>query len=251
MKNELTIDIPEVITKEDIESTLQKVGVKGLDREKVKELGVFQRLSYLICAMHSLIAVAYKIYGSVDSLFDLMGIKRHSIKQACNRFETEYERWEHFWHEYQSDKGMQEMNKDVQDLYKQFMRWAGLPLQWNLGDEQRAKENTEPLIEIPLEDRILRLYRDAAEKETEIIEETWAVMMSDPDSEGFKQLQSVECNLDKATAQMVAKRMSAEDHTKLYTACMVQQIKETRTEVVPYKAFMDGVTKGDIKKVRR
>lgn len=246
----MVIDIPEVISKEDVEKKLGRIGVKGLDRDKVKELGIFQRLSHLICAMHSLTMVSYRIYGQVENLFGDIGVMKHELKKACQDYEKAYIKWEHFWSDYQTDEGMREMSEDGEDLFNQFMRWASLPTTWTYGAPQRTEPDTDPLIEIDLKDRMVRLYRDVAEKDTKDIEEQWAVMCADND-DGIKKLCCVENGMDKASAQMCAKRMSAEDPDKIYTMSLIQDIEETRTEVIPYKAYLKGEMIGDVKKVRK
>ena len=59
----------------------------------------------------------------------------------------------------------------------------------------------------------------------------------------------VERGMDRSSAQMSAKRMSANDPGRLYTASKLESIVEKRLEVIPYKAFLDGDMIGDVKSV--
>jgi hypothetical protein len=132
------------------------------------------------------------------------------------------------------------------------MRWAGLPVRWELGQRQDAVGDREPLIEIERDDRIWRLYRDVAERELTEDEETdreeWAVFSSNR-PEDKETMTCVERGINKADASMVAKRMSANDPERIYTVCRMQVVKERRLEVIPFRAFLSGQTIGSIKKV--
>ncbi len=254
MKNELHIPIHRAIDKEAIRKRIQHVGVKGLDIDKAEELGLVSRISNLLCAMHCLTMASNNIYGEVNYLFDLARIKKHEIKRACQEFQQAYDRWYMFWREYQTVDGMQEMNREAEDLVEQYMRWAGLPVRWELGDPQDAPRDTEPLIEIDRDedDRIWRLYRDVAESEPIEDDETerdeWAVFSSDL-HDGVNTMTCVERGIGKADVQMVAKRMSAADPDRLYTANRLQVVKERRLEVIPVKAFLGGQVIGSVKSV--
>ena len=144
------------------------------------------------------------------------------------------------------------MNDQGADLMEQFMRWACLPVHWELGQPQQTSGEQEPMIEIEREDQIWRLYRDVVESELMEDEETehdeWAVFRSDrPD--GKKTMTCVERGVGKADVAMVAKRMSADDPGRLYVVHKLQVIKERRLEAIPHKAFYNGEKIGDIKKV--
>jgi hypothetical protein len=132
MNNELHIPLHRAIDKEAIRKRIQHVGVKGLDIDKAEELGLMSRISNLLCAMHCLMMASNNIYGEVNALFDLAQIKKHEIKRACQEFQQAYDRWYKFWREYQTVGGVQEMNREAEDLVEQYMRWAGLPVRWEI-----------------------------------------------------------------------------------------------------------------------
>ena len=97
MDKELYIPIHRDIDKEAIKKRIQHVGVKGLSIENAEQLGLFSRISSLICAMHCLTKVSHDLYGQVDYLFGLAHVKKHEIKRACIEFETACDRWFKFW----------------------------------------------------------------------------------------------------------------------------------------------------------
>ena len=66
---------------------------------------------------------------------------------------------------------------------------------------------------------------------------------------GKSTMTCVERGMDKSSAFMSAKRMSANDADRLYTASKFEKITETRLEVVPFKAYLNGDMIGDIKSV--
>lgn len=253
MNNELHIPLHRAIDKEAIRKRIQHVGVKGLDIDKAEELGLMSRISNLLCAMYCLTMAANNLYGQVDFLFGLAQVKKHEIKRACQEFERAYDRWYKFWREYQTVTEVQEMNREAEDLVEQYMRWAGLPVRWELGQPQDAPRETEPLIEIDRDDRIWRLYRDVAESELieddETEREEWAVFSSSGHQDGTNTMTCVERGISKADVQMVAKRMSAADPDRLYTASRLQVVKERRLEVIPTKAYLGGQAIGSVKSV--
>ena len=102
---------------EDIAAKVRTIGVRGLDLEKAKELGVFQRISLLLCAAHSSIMAAYRIYGGVDYLLSELGATRHDIKREMNNFEKSIDRFVNFWTGYYANgQASIEMNEEVENL---------------------------------------------------------------------------------------------------------------------------------------
>lgn len=248
MKREIVTPIHRAIDKEAIRNGIRHVGVKGLDIAKAEELGIMSRISNLLCAMHCLTMTAHRIYGEVDYWFGVAGVKKHEIKRACVEFENAYDRWFKFWRGYQTVDGILEMNSQMEDLLEQYMRWSQIPVRWNPGDKQDAYSEREPMIEIDKGDKIMRVYRDIVESELVDVVEEWAVMRADT-TEGKSTMTCVERGMDKASAQMSAKRASANEHGRLYTASKFETITEKRLEVIPIKAFQNGEMIGDIKSV--
>ena len=193
--------------------------------------------------------VVYTLLGIGGSALYAIYTGRHEIKKACQDFGKAYDRWFKFWRGYQTVDGVLEMNSETADLVEQFMRWSQLPVRWEVGQPQDAPREHEPMIEIDREDRIWRVYRDVAENDTTADEqEEWAVMRSDQPN-GRSTMTCVERGMDRSSAQMSAKRMSANDPGRLYTASKLESIVEKRLEVIPYKAFLDGDMIGDVKSV--
>jgi hypothetical protein len=52
--------------------------------------------------------------------------------------------------------------------------------------------------------------------------------------------------MDKASALMVAKRLSDENKDNIYSASIIRDLVEKRTEVMPFKAFKANETVGKI-----
>lgn len=232
---------------ENVAKRIRTAGVRGLSTEKASELGVFNRLSFLLCAMHSSICAAYRIYGGVDYLLTEMGSKRHEIKKACCDFEAAYDKFVAFWRGYQTKEGVMEMNDEVEALFHQIMRWAQLPEDWQLGDVQHTDDDTDVLIKIDADEKLLKLHRATVESEAVgDVEEEYCVLRYE---DGSKQQHCVERGMDRASAQMVAKRMSADDTAHIYTAAVLQTMTERRVDIMPIKAYKANKTIGNIRKV--
>ena len=251
MRNELALSVGEVVSVDAVKGCVGRHRVRYFDMARAQELGLFSRVSTLLCAMYGLTAVAWRIYGEVDYWFSVAGCKRHEIKKACSDFEKEYDAWYRFWRSYQTVQGVQDLNAESEDLFMQYMRWIGIPVSWKLGDDQHLPAETEPLIEVDRGEKIWRLYRDVAERErVGDTEESWCVMVADSDG-GSHVMRSVETGMDRSSAQMSAKRMSANDPSRLYFAYKTETFTERRTEAVPYKAYEGGNVVGSIKRVIR
>ena len=94
---------------------------------------------------------------------------------------------------------------------------------------------------------MLRFHRSVVEsKIVSDVKESW--MVTRFNRKTHNQV-SVEENMDKASAQMVAKRMSEEDPENIYTASCVREYTQKVTEVLPSKAFKANKTVGTIRKV--
>ena len=225
--------------------------VRGLSVEKAKELGIFQRMSLLLCGMHSLNAAAYRIYGGVDYLLEILGAdKKHEIRVACGAFQRAFDDFINFWSRYYNGGSAQvEMNGEVEELYHQFMRWAQLPESWALGDPQNVADETESMLVVREDssDRELKFYRSTLSSDViGDIKESW--MVTRYNRRMRKQVSEGE-DMDKASAQMVAKRLSAEDPDNIYTASCVREYDQHVEEVLPMKAYKANKVIGDIRKV--
>lgn len=233
---------------DDVEKRVMTVGVRGLDADKAKELGLWNRISYLLCAAHSSIMAAYRIYGGVDYLMSELGAKRNQIAKEMNTFEKSVDRFVSFWTGYYA-KGdaAKEMNEEVESLYHKIMDWAQLPEYWQLGDNQHTDSKEFALRVQRNGERDLFFHKSVLE--SEIVEEpteSWCVTKYD---DVTKQQTTVEVNMDKASAMMVAKRLSSQDTESIYTASMVTEFVERRTEVTPYKCYKNNETIGKLKKL--
>lgn len=229
----------------DVQKKVQVVGIKNLDVSKAKELGLFDRISNLMCLFHTTISAAYSVYGKMDYLLGACNIQKRDIQKACNDFERSVNKFLTFWTDYyaKGDAGV-EINREKEILYHQLMQWAQLPESWNLGDKQRTNTPTDVVIEIDQEDRVLRLKKTVVSTDAVgDVEESWCVTRFDKD----KQYTIYE-NMDKASAVMVAKRLSSEDASCLYTASIITDYTERKTIVTPFKAYKGGDVIGSIRK---
>ena len=236
------------VVADDVEKRIRTVGVRGLDFEKAKELGFFMRISNLLCAAHASVMAAYRIYGGVDYLLSEFGGRKNEIAKAMNDYEKSITKFINFWTGYYAHgKAGQEVNEETEALFRHIMEWAQLPYQWNLGDPQRVDDNgTDVAIRINVNDKTLTFRTTTLQEE--IVgqgEESWCVTKYDPKE--HKQV-CVEDKMDKASAMMVAKRMSDDDKENVYTASMVHETMVRKTVVTPYKAYQGNQTVGQITK---
>lgn len=225
--------------------------VRGLSIEKAKELGIFQRMSLLLCGMHSLNAAAYRVYGGVDYLLEILGAdKKHEIRVACGAFQRAFDDFMNFWSRYYNGgEAQMEMNGEVEELYHQFMRWAQLPESWGLGDPQNTEDDTDSLLVVREDgnDRELKFYPSTLSSEiAEDIKESW--MVTRYNRRTHQQVSEHE-DMDKASAQMVARRLSAEDPENLYTASCVREYDQHVVEVLPMKAYKKDTLISNVRKV--
>lgn len=236
------------VVEDDVIKRIRTAGVRGLDIEKAKKLGFFNRISNLLCATHASIMAAYRIYGGVDYMLSEFGSRKNEIAREMNLFERAYDRFIKFWTLYYAhgDAGL-EVNEETESLYRHIMEWAQLPYKWELGDEQRIN-NKDANVALRLNVGDKEYTFMVTNLKEELIgegEESWCVTKYD--RKEHTQI-TVETDMDKASALMVAKRMSDDDKDNIYTACMVRGQMVRSTVVTPFKAFRANETIGRITK---
>ena len=236
---------------DDVQKKIRTVGVRGLDFEKAKELGFFQRISNLLCAAHASIMAAYRIYGGVDYLLSEFGGRKNEIAREMNLFEKAFTRFINFWTSYYAHGGAgKEVNEETEVLFRRIMEWAQLPMEWNLGDKQRTDDDgLDVAIRMNVGDKQYT-FRKTLLGGNIVGEahETWCVTKYD--TLEHKQT-TVEEDMDKASAMMIAKRLSAEDTQNIYTASIVRDYMERKTDVTPFKAYKANETVGRLTKTAK
>lgn len=238
---------------DDIEKKIRTVGVRGLDFEKAKELGLFNRISNLLCATHASVMAAYRIYGGVDYLVDQLQARKNEISREMNMFDKAFERFVKFWTDYYAHgDAAREVNEETEMLYRRIMEWAQLPYKWGLGDPQRTEDNSlDVAIRVNADDKQYT-FRTTTIGDEDIDEsktiESWCVTKYD--TKEHRQT-TVEERMDKASAMMVAKRLSAEDAENIYTASIVRDYTEHKTVIMPYKAYKENETVGRLTKMQK
>lgn len=245
MKEERVIEIEgNTEVSEGVDKRISHVGIRGLNIDKVKELGVYDRMSTLLTAYHVSIVAAYRIYGNVLSLMDAFGGRKRDIAKACNDYERAYEKFLSFWSEYYaSEAGNKDANRESEKLYHNIMEWAQLPELWLLGEPVRLDTPTDTVIRIDNDDEnnVLSLYKCVLNEEILESDESWCISKYEPEK---KEQQTIEQNMDKASALMVAKRLSDGDSESVYIVNQVMDLKKTETVVIPFRAFKDNKTVG-------
>lgn len=119
-----------------------------------------------------------------------------------------------------------------------------MQVSWQLGDKQRTDDNNDVCIRIELpNERVLTFSKTTVEERTIKSKESWGVLRYDAKS-GTQT--TVNVNMDKASALMVAKRLSDEDRECIYTAALIRDVVEAKTEITPYKAFKANGTIGKL-----
>jgi len=236
------------VVEDDIEKKIRTVGVRGLDFEKAKELGFFTRISNLLCAAHASIMAAYRIYGGVDYLLSEFGGRKNEIAREMNVFEKAFTRFVNFWTDYYAHgDAVREVNEETETLFRRIMEWAQLPMAWNLGDPQRVEDNgIDVAIRINTDEKQYTFRQTVLDGD--IVgesEESWCVTKYDTKEHVQT---SIEEGMDKASAMMVAKRLSQEDAENIYTASVVRTYMERKTEVTPFKAYKANETVGRLMK---
>lgn len=229
----------------DIQHRIKTTGVRGLSLEKAQELGVFQRIANLLSVTHTSIMAAYRIYGGVDYLIDQLNARNREIAREMNMFDKAFDRFIRFWTDYYAkDKSGKEVSYETENLYHRIMEWMQMPETWQLGEPQRTEREKDLAIKIDMpNERVFTFYKAELNHETVDSKETWGVLCYDPKTN--KQT-SVNTNMDKASAMMVAKRLSAENPDCIYSASIIRDVVEKRTEVLPFKAFRNNETVGKL-----
>lgn len=234
---------------EDVEKKIRNVGVRGLNIQAAVELGVYDRIAKLLCVSHSAIVAAYRVYGAADYLIEQMEGRKNIIAKEMGNFEKAYDRFISFWStRYANADSRMEMNEESESLFRLLMHWAGIPIKWELGDAQYTDTDEDVAIKINQKgERDLFLLKTIANcKPLSSPVESWCVTRVDKQTD--KQT-VINADMDRASALMVAKRASVDDPNGIYTASVVRDIEEKRTEVVPFKAFASGETVGKIRKI--
>lgn len=234
---------------DDIQHRIMTTGVRGLDYEKARELGVFQRISNLLCVAHVSIMAAYRVYGGVDYLIDQLHARKNEIAKEMNKFDKAFDRFVKFWTDYYSSgKSGKEVNFEVENLYHHIMGWMQMPETWQLGEPQRTEfaEDLAIKIDIP-NDKVLTFYKAEMDNEIKECKEQWGVLCYNTQT---NEQRVVNTNMDKSSAFMVAKRLSDENKDNIYTACNIRDVIESKTEIVPYKAYKANETIGKITNVK-
>jgi hypothetical protein len=234
-------------TEESVRKRIATTGVRGLSLEIAQEKGLFKRISLMLSAMELTFAAGKKIFKNVDEMLDEMGIRKKDMAKACNEYEKAARKFFGFWKEF-SANNYSEIDKqdDEYELYKNIMRWAMLPVDWNLGEEQFVRESdveSSIVIDDKEDESILRLSKSIASEEVISCEESWCVTRYDVET---KKQECVYSDMDKASALMTAKRLSDDDKESIYAASQVLDVKKRETIVTPAKAFKANETIGKV-----
>ena len=236
------------VVEDDVEKRIRTTGVRGLDFKKAKELGFFERISNLLCATHASVVAAYRIYGGVQYMLSEFGSRKNEIAHEMNNFEKSFTRFINFWTTYYAHgDAAREVNEEVEVLFRKIMEWAQLPTDWNLGDPQRVDDNClSAAIRVNTDEKQYTFHQTTVKGETiGDAKESWCVTKYD--TREHRQM-TVEERMDKASAMMVAKRLSAEDAKNIYTASIVRDYVERKTEITPFKAYKANETVGHLMK---
>lgn len=245
------IDLKESsVVAEDVEKRIKTVGIRGLDIEKARELGLFTRISNLLCAVHASVMAAYRIYGGVDYLLSEFGGRKNEINREMNIFEKWFTRFINFWTGYYAHgEAGKEVNEETEVLYRHIMEWAQLPFEWNLGDNQHTEDETANSLSINVDGKEYTFKETILDGDVlSDVKESWCVTKYDVRE--HKQT-TVEENMDKASAIMVAKRLSMEDSSNIYTASIVREYTQRLIDVTPYRAYKENETIGKITKIKK
>lgn len=230
---------------EDVEDKVRKVHVKGLNYDKAKELGVFNRVNNLLCVIHKSICAAYEIFGEVDYIMEQLHARKNEIAMEMNAFERAFDRFFAFFSSYyKKNKDHLGISQEAITLSKKLLQWSELPEKWQVGDKQFVDA-------LPKEDSIRVKLNDnqsftffTASKDVNIAHnnETHGVLCYNPNTGEQK---SVHTDMDKASALMVAKRLSNENKENLYSVVSISDVVERRTDIKPLEVFVNNEKVGE------
>lgn len=235
---------------ERVEQKIRNVGVKNLDYKTARELGIFERISYLLCAMHQCVTAAYQIYGLVDNTLSMIGGKKAEIKKTCTDFEKSFSRFNSF---FIGDKHVIDEKAMIQEtdaFFEHIMRYLDIPVEWVAGQPNRTECKTDIAIRIEREEgsdltfHRCEVYNEPMKEPVE----KWCVTMY---NERERKQEAIYTDMDKATAIMSAKRSSANDPDNYYTASILIERDERKIDVTPYQVFRENKSVGTIKKMKR
>jgi len=239
------------VVEDDVIKRIRTTGVRGLSFENAKELGFFTRISNLLCVTHAAIMAANRVYGGVDYLLSEFGGRRNDIAKAMSDYEKAFTKFTDFWTGYYAhgNAGI-EVNEETETLFRRIMEWAQLPYKWELGDPQRIEDDgLDVAIRVNVGDKQYTFRNTVVDGKTVgEPKESWCVTKYDTREHTQT---CVEQDMDKASAIMVAKRLSAEDRDNIYTASVVRDYVEKKTEVTPFKAYKANETVGRLVNVKK
>lgn len=230
-----------------VEKKIRTVGIKGLDFDAAREAGVFNRISNLLCVVHASIMAARRVYNGVEVMVEAIRGKRNDIAKEMNAFNKAYDRFVSFWTEYYANGTIgTEVDEEAEQLFNNIMVWSQLPYQWSLGDPQRIDAPTDTVITVENKDKIYYMKKTVLNEEVLDSSDSWCISKYSTDE--HTQV-CIEEDMDKASAMMVAKRLSAEDPDNIYTACQVLDVTKKETIVTPFKSYKENKTVGKETKV--
>ena len=163
-----------------------------------------------------------------------------SFYAACDKFFR-------FWSEYYTEKydGVA-AQADTELLERHIMDWMQIPMSWQFGEPQNVDDDRELAIKVEDDETLLFSKTSVHEDESDTqVKETYAVLSYDRQT---KKQTAVHTELSKADANMIAKRLSADNPNVIYTSAIVKDVREHRIDVIPFKVFRNAETIGKITK---
>lgn len=85
---------------EGIKNKVKTTGVRGLNADEANKLGVFARMSNLLCVTHVTVMAAYRVFGEFDYLVDKLHARKNEINHEMNLFDKAIDRFIKFWTNY-------------------------------------------------------------------------------------------------------------------------------------------------------